>query len=160
MAKASPPSSRLTPPKSVKATIGSRFDLTTTSGLAAAAALLAGGSASAAILAPAAVVAGPLALLAYHLTRSMSNGRLPTSVSGNLQQPPPASKSTLNEQAEVAIAILKAGKEQGLSEVEIVLESDVGVDVGAHLPKALNVDLKLKAGRNNKTTVRAKYKDA
>ncbi len=64
------------------------------------------------------------------------------------------------EQEEIAVNLLKKGRELGLSEIEIVLENDVGIDIAAKLPKELNVDLKLKFGSNTKTIVRAKYRDA
>lgn len=139
---------------------GSRFDLTTSSGLAAAAALLAGGSVSATAIAPIAVVAGPLAMFALYLARRVTPV-LETQRESAAKRSVGAEPATAaKEQAEVVASILEAGKKQGLAEVEIVLDSDVGLDIGARLPKALNVDVRLKVGRNNKTIVRAKYKDS
>ncbi len=64
------------------------------------------------------------------------------------------------EQEEIAVNLLKKGRELGLSEIEITLEKDVGVDIAAKLPNDLNVDIKLKIGSNTKTIVRAKYRSA
>lgn len=69
-------------------------------------------------------------------------------------QPP-----TAREQQEIAVSLLQKGREMGLSEIEIELGSNVGFDIGGKLPKELNIDVKLKAGAETKTIVRAKYRD-
>lgn len=125
---------------------GPRFDLTSAAGLATVAGFLLRGGASAAAFSPAAPIAIPLvALLAFYEFKKMGASTVP---------------SVRKEQQAVAIAILEKGRELGLSEVEIIVESDGGVDAGVQLPRALNVDLRLKTGRTTKTTVRAKYRDA
>ena len=67
---------------------------------------------------------------------------------------------TAREQQEIAIDLLKKGKELGLSEIEIILDSEAGLDIAAKLPAELKVELKFHAGKNTTTTIRAMYRDA
>ena len=136
----------------------SRFDLTSAAGLATVAAFLLRGGASVVAISPAAPIAIPIvALLAFYEFKK--RGSRAAVVKGPSKQAP-TTLSVRKEQQAVAVAILEKGRELGLSEVEIILESDGGVDAGVRLPKALNIDVRLKAGRSTKTTIRAKYRDA
>lgn len=134
-----------------------RFDLTTPAGLAIVAAFLVRGGTSLAAITPAAPIAIPIvALLAfYELQKRRRQATTTTAPRKSVTAPLLVRK----EQQAVAVAILEKGRELGLSEVEIVLEQDGGVDMGARLPKALNIDLRLKVGRTTRTTIRAKYRD-
>lgn len=135
-----------------------RFDLTSAAGLATVAAFLLRGGVSVAAISPAVPIAIPIVmLLAFY---ELKKRGFRATVVNEPSRPAPITSSVRNEQQVVAVAILKKGRELGLSEVEIILENDGGVDAGIRLPKALNVDLRLKAGRNTKTTIRAKYRDA
>ena len=70
----------------------------------------------------------------------------------------PESKS---QQAELVSRILRAGKESGASEIEVIIDDDAGVDIGAKLPPDLgNIDIRFKVGVKSKTVIRAKYRDA
>ena len=134
-----------------------RFDVTSVAGLATVAGFLLRGSASVAAISPAAPIAIPImALLAFYEFKKRSSR---AAIAGQPRGPAPPAPSVRREQQEVAVAILEKGRELGLSEVEIILENDTGIAAGVRLPKALNVDLRLKAGRNTKTTIRAKYRD-
>lgn len=135
-----------------------RFDLTSSAGLATVAAFLLRGGASVAAISPAAPVAIPLvALLAFYEFKRRGSRVTVVKEPG---RPAPITPSVREEQQKVAVAILKKGKELGLSELEIILENGGGVDAGVRLPKVLNVDVRLKAGRSTKTTIRAKYRSA
>lgn len=135
-----------------------RFDLTSAAGLATVAAFLLRGGASIAAISPAAPIAIPIvALLAFYELKKRGS---PSSVVNEQRRPAPTAPSVRKEQQAIAVAILEKGRELGLSEVEIVLENDGGVDAGVRLPKALNVDVRFKAGRSTKTIIRAKYRDA
>lgn len=135
-----------------------RFDLTSAAGLATVAAFLVRGVTSAAAIAPATPIAVPIfALLAFYELKRRGSRVRPANESSRSAR---VTTSVQEEQQAVAVTILKKGRELGLSEIEIILEGDVGVDTGIRLPKALNVDLLLKAGRSTKTTIRAKYRDA
>lgn len=135
-----------------------RFDLTSAVGLATVAAFLLRGGVSVAAISPAAPIAVPIvALLAFYEFKKRGSR---AAVVNEPRRPAPTTPSVRKEQQAVAVAILEKGRELGLSEVEIILENDGGVDAGVRLPKALNVDLRLKAGRSTKTTIHAKYRDA
>lgn len=135
-----------------------RFDLTSAAGLATVAAFLVRGGASVVAISPAAPIAIPIvALLAFHEFKKRGAR---AAVVTEPTRPTTPTPSVRKEQQAVAVAILEKGRELGLSEVEIILESDGGVDAGVRLPKALNIDVRLKAGRSTKTTIRAKYRDA
>jgi hypothetical protein len=131
-----------------------RFNLTSAAGLAAVAAFLVRGGASIAAISPAAPIAIPIvALLAfYEFKKRGQRNKI-------VNEPQKSVHSLQMEQQAVAVAILEKGRELGFSEVEIILEGDAGVEAGIQLPKALNVDLRLKTRRSTKTTIRAKYND-
>ena len=148
------------PPLVITGTESPRFDLTSATGLATVAAFLLRTAAPLTLASPAAPIAIPIvALLAYYELQKVRR-KAGTVAKPNTPRSALSSSSVREDQRAVAVAILEKGRELGLSEVEIVLEQEGGVNVGARLPKALNVDLRLKAGRSTKTTVRAKYRVA
>lgn len=131
-----------------------RFNLTSAAGLATVAAFLIRGGTSIAAISPAAPIAIPIvALLAFYELKKRAQR---TEI---VNEPQKSAHSLQMEQQAVAVAILEKGRELGFSEVEIILEGDAGVEAGIQLPKALNVDLRLKTRRSTKTTIRAKYND-
>jgi hypothetical protein len=135
-----------------------RFDLTTTAGAATTLAFFVAGGASTSVISPLAVIGVPLTLLAMRFKRrpTMVNSAPPIVT----PQPKQAvqAPTQVQQQQEAIIAVLKAGREQGLEELEMEIESTAGVNLEARLPKALGVQLQFKAGSGAKTTIRAKYR--
>jgi len=68
---------------------------------------------------------------------------------------------TREQQAELVGRILHAGRDSNVSELEVTIDHDVGLHIGANLPPDLAaLDIKFKVGSANKTVIRAKYRDA
>ena len=155
-----PPLSNLQSAPDAPATRKPRFDLTSAAGIAGAATLLVGGGASTVAMAPIVAIAAPIAYLVLQISRTRTSASSNSPSVKSLAVPPARSVASPSQQQEIAVAILEAGRKSGLSEVEIVLEGEAGVDIGVNLPKSLNIDMKIKAGKQTKTTIRAKYRDA
>ena len=62
---------------------------------------------------------------------------------------------TISEQRKTAIELIKAGKEKGVDELEIVLEQKAGLNIETEVQE---VSIKTQLGKNGNMIVKAKYK--
>jgi hypothetical protein len=63
--------------------------------------------------------------------------------------------STLEEQKQAAIEIIKAGKEHNASSLEITLDQKVGIELGS---KIEGIPIQVIAGKSGKVTIKVQYK--
>jgi len=66
-----------------------------------------------------------------------------------------STESTIREQRQAAIDIIKAGKESNASSLEITLDQKAGIDLGAAFE---GIPLKFSVGKFGKMTVKVEYK--
>ncbi|AOJ16661.1 hypothetical protein WJ02_24440 [Burkholderia vietnamiensis] len=65
--------------------------------------------------------------------------------------------TTIKEQCDAAIAIIKAGREEGVKSVEITMDVDAGAELGAKFGKDVDVRV-FKVGKTGKMTMKVEYK--
>lgn len=65
-------------------------------------------------------------------------------------------KNTPEQQKKTATELIEAGKRSGVSEMEITMQSDNGLQLD--IPTQENVTINCKIGNNNKVTMKVKYK--
>ena len=65
------------------------------------------------------------------------------------------SKSTIQKQREATIEIIKAGKDNNASSLEVTLDQRAGIDLGSELQ---GVSLNFAAGTEGKMTIKVQYK--
>ena len=65
-------------------------------------------------------------------------------------------KGTIKEQRKTAVEIIRAGKENGLKEIEIELDQEAGLNIHATI-KEFNLDSKIQFGKNGRMKMKLKY---
>ena len=63
---------------------------------------------------------------------------------------------TIEEQRKTAVEIIRAGKENGLKEIEIELDQQAGLNIDATI-KEFNLDSKIQFGKNGRMKIKLKY---
>jgi hypothetical protein len=66
-----------------------------------------------------------------------------------------STESTIQEQRQAAIDIIKAGKENNASSLEITMDQKAGIDLGT---KFEEIPLKFSVGKSGKMTIKVEYK--
>jgi len=67
------------------------------------------------------------------------------------------SPSTIEQQRDTAVAIIKAGKDQGVDSMKITVDQMAGIDLGSELN---GVPLKFSVGKNGQMTIEVTYKES
>ena len=66
-------------------------------------------------------------------------------------------KGTIEEQRKTALEIIRAGKKNGLKEIQLELDQQAGLNIDATI-KELNLDSKIQFGENGRMKIKLKYK--
>ena len=69
-------------------------------------------------------------------------------------------KNTGSQIETLIYSALKAGQESGIAGMEIEVDTDIGFELSAKLPKMIDTSFKLKVGSQKTITIKARFKDA
>lgn len=125
--------------KSGKQLVARTFDLTTSAGLTEA--LRAAKDPDLLLL-----IGGPIPYLAKKLFDKGAELIRETANSTN---------STIQEQRQAAVEIIKAGKDNNASSLEVTLDQKAGIDLGSEIE---GIPLKFSVGKSGKMTIKVQYK--
>jgi hypothetical protein len=66
-----------------------------------------------------------------------------------------STNSTIQEQRQAAVEIIKAGKDNNASSLEVTLDQKAGIDLGSEIE---GIPLKFSVGKSGKMTIKVEYK--
>jgi hypothetical protein len=66
-----------------------------------------------------------------------------------------STNTTIQEQRKAAVEIIKAGKDNNASSLEVTLDQHVGIDLGSEIE---GIPLKFTVGKSGKMTIKVEYK--
>ncbi len=66
-----------------------------------------------------------------------------------------STNSTIQEQRRVAVDIIKSGKNNNASSLEVTLDQQAGIDLGSQIE---GIPLKFSVGKSGKMTIKVEYK--
>ncbi|WP_090143343.1 hypothetical protein [Limnohabitans sp. DM1] len=66
-----------------------------------------------------------------------------------------STNSTIQEQRQAAVEIIKAGKVNNASSIEVTLDQKAGIDLGSEIE---GIPLKFSVGKSGKMTIKVEYK--
>ena len=66
-----------------------------------------------------------------------------------------STNSTIQEQRQAAVEIIKAGKDNNASSIEVTLDQKAGIDLGSEIE---GIPLKFSVGKSGKMTIKVEYK--
>jgi hypothetical protein len=92
------------------------------------------------------LIGGPIPYLAKKL---FDKGAEPIREAAN------STNSTIQEQRQAAVEIIKAGRDNNASSIEITLDQKAGIDLGSEIE---GIPLKFSVGKSGKMTIKVKYK--